>query len=274
MSQLNSEVPFFITIPHSGEKIPDLAPWLEELPETVLMSDVDRYIDQLYMPALSALLIPFEKTEWHRYAVDLNRIPTDVDCESVEGSANLAGTHSEGFHWVRTKDGKQLMRGPMTKEAHEKLTQLIFEPFHEGVRKRYDFFRQRGHKNIFHLDAHSMPSLGTKNHRDPGESRAEIVVSDCLGISCHKAFRDLVIIAYVNAGFKVGYNWPYLGGRVTENYGNPASHQHVIQVELNRNLYMNETTKKLKPESEAIKYKLQTALTYIKSELPKLPIHD
>ena len=119
-----------------------------------------------------------------------------------------------------------------------------------------------------------MPSLGTKNHRDPGETRADIVVSDCLGISCDKSFRDLVISAYVTAGFKVGYNWPYMGGRVTETYGKPSQHHHAIQVELNRSLYMNEVTKKIKPEAEAVKKKVQQALMYIKSELPNLSIRD
>lgn len=274
MSQLNTAVPFFVTMPHSGEKVPDLTPWLKELPETILMADVDRYIDLLYEPALQALLIPSEKTQWHRYAVDLNRIPSDIDSDSVQGCVKESGTHSDGYHWVKTKQGQLLMPSPMSLDCHAKLTQLIYEPFHQGIRKHYDFFRSQGHKNIFHLDAHSMPSMGTKNHRDPGEMRAEIVISDCLGISCDKAFRDLVIVAYVNAGFKVGYNWPYLGGRVTENYGNPASHQHVIQVELNRNLYMDEVTKKIKPEAEVIKKKIQIALTYIKTKLPNLVIHD
>ena len=85
-----SEIPFLVTIPHSGEKIPDLTPWLKSLPEEILMSDVDRYVDVLYVPALEALKIPFQKTEWHRYAVDLNRIPDDVDQNSVVGAVKKA----------------------------------------------------------------------------------------------------------------------------------------------------------------------------------------
>lgn len=270
MSQLTTEVPLFVSIPHSGEKIPDQAAWLRTLPETVLMSDVDRYVDYLYEPALKALQIPFEKTEWHRYAVDLNRVPDDVDADSVVGHKNPSGKHSDGYHWVKTKNEVQLMPKPMSVEMHDQLTQLIYEPFHKGLRNHYDFFKKNNHKNIFHIDAHSMPSLGTRMHRDPGELRAEIVVSDCGGKSCSPLFRDLVIAAYVIAGFKVGYNWPYLGGRVTEVYGHPEKGQHAIQVELNRSLYMDEATKKMKPEAEAVKQKIQNALSYVKSELPKI----
>lgn len=75
---MSQTVPFFISIPHSGEKIPDQTPWLNQLPEALLMSDVDRYVDRLYKPTLEELKIPFETTVWHRYAVDLNRIPEDI----------------------------------------------------------------------------------------------------------------------------------------------------------------------------------------------------
>lgn len=264
---MSQTIPFFISIPHSGEKVPEQTPWLKKLPETVLMSDVDRYVDVLYKPALAQLNIPFQLTEWHRYAVDLNRIPEDVDQSSVVGVSKKAGTHSDGYHWVMTKNEVQLMPEPMSLETHRELTQLIFEPFHAGVRNHYETFKKTGAKNVYHIDAHSMPSKGTRMHRDPGQTRADIVVSDCLGKSCSTQFRDLVIAAYVTAGFKVGYNWPYMGGRVTEQYGHPEKGQQAIQVELNRSLYMNEETKQLLPGHTEIQQKILKALTYIQSEL-------
>lgn len=239
MSQL------LITIPHSGEKVPEEAAWLKSLPEEILMCDVDRYVDVLYEPTISALKIPYVKTEWHRYAVDLNRVPGDVDAKSVLGHKNSPGMHNRGYHWQVTTKNDVLLKEPISQELHEKLTALIYTPFHEKIRAQYSEI-SKTQKEIFHLDAHSMPSVGTKMHKDPGEKRAEIVVSDCLGKSCKSAFRDLVIAAYCTAGFRVAYNWPYVGGRVTEQYGNPAQGHHAIQVEISRELYMDEETKKIK----------------------------
>ncbi len=273
MSQTNhvhQELPFFVSIPHSGEKIPDQTPWLKNLSEEVLMSDVDRYVDVLYKPTLEAFDIPYQTTNWHRYAVDLNRFPSDIDQDSVVGAEKKSGSHSDGYHWVMTKNEIRLMAAPMTRETHNELTQLIFEPFHEGVRNHYSFFKNKNFKNVFHIDAHSMPSLGTRMHKDPGELRADIVISDCLGKSCSQKFRDIVIAAYVTAGFKVGYNWPYIGGRVTEYYGKPSEGQHAIQVELNRNLYMDEKTKKIKPDYVQVQKKIQKALETVKTELANL----
>jgi N-formylglutamate amidohydrolase len=254
----------FATIPHSGEKIPQETPWLLNLSEPHLMRDVDRFVDRLYQPALEAMGISFVKTEWHRYAVDLNRVPEDVDASSVQGSANPAGMHRRGFHWVVTTLGEPLMSRPMSLETHRSLVQKIYDPFHRSVKEQYQIFEAMGFKEVYHLDLHSMPSMGTKEHRDPGELRADVVVSDCKAQSSKKEFVDTVILAYVRAGFKVAYNWPYFGGRVSEVYGKPEKGHHAVQVEINRALYMNEDTKHYLPEkAEAVQKKLQLALAEI-----------
>lgn len=262
------KLPFFVTIPHSGERVPEDCSWLRSLPETTLMCDVDRFVDQLYEPTLRALAVPWVKTEWHRYAADLNRVPADVDASSVQGDSTPAGTHSRGFHWVMTTTETVLMPSPMSRDLHHKLVQLIYEPFHQSVRNHYEEFKKQGATAVYHLDLHSMPGLGTNQHRDPGQLRADIVVSDCQGQSARSEFVDLVLTSYARAGFKVGYNWPYFGGRVSEQYGQPARGQHTVQVELNRSLYMNEESKALNRDlfSQTQK-KLAKALEFVHAGL-------
>ena len=132
--------------------------------------------------------------------------------------------------------------------THDTLVQKYFAPFHQNVATLFSEFKAEGFARVFHLDAHSMPSKGTSAHRDPGQDRAEIVISDFLGKSCSVEYKDLVVSSFEKAGFQVGYNFPYIGGRVTQTYGHPDRGQESIQVELNRKLYMNEETKKLIPE--------------------------
>lgn len=261
--------PLLVTIPHSGEKVPTETPWLSKLDEVLLMYDVDRFVDRLYEPALKKLGLPNVKTEWHRYAVDLNRLPDDVDVDSVIGHANASGKFPRGLHWAITTKGERLMAEPMTAELHDLLVLKYFEPFHSQVRDEMAKLQKTGAKEIYHIDAHSMPSLGTKEHRDPGERRADVVISDCSGTSCSPEFRDLVIAAYEKAGFKTRVNWPYLGGRVTETYGKPAAGVHSIQVELNRALYMNEATKQLNVETlGSVQSKITEALEGVYAALP------
>jgi len=212
------------------------------------MCDVDRYVDSLYKDVIASLKIPSVVTQWHRYAVDLNRLPEDVDRDSVEDARNPSGTFTTGLHWVKTTRGQVLMEKPMTRANHDVLVEKYFQPFHRDVAKLFSEFKAEGFQRVFHLDAHSMPSLGTKAHKDPGQQRPEIVVSDFLGKSCSEAYKNLVLRSFEESGFQVAYNFPYIGGRVTQTYGHPEKGQESIQVELNRKLYMNEETKKLIPE--------------------------
>ena len=260
--------PIFVSIPHSGEKIPAEAPWLAKLPEALKMCDVDRFVDQLYTKAIQEVGLPSVIAEWHRYVVDLNRLPEDIDQDSVVGAPLQAGTHTQGFHWVKTTKGERLLPQPLSQAVHDKWVREYFQPFHDQVRRHYQNFFDQGFKKVYQIDAHSMPSVGTAAHRDPGETRASIVVSDQNGKSCETSFKDLVIEAYERAGFQVAYNWPYVGGRVTQTYGKPEQGQHCIQVEMNRSLYMNEETKKLIPDkAEKVRNKVALALRYIYDRL-------
>jgi N-formylglutamate deformylase len=259
---------FFISIPHSGERVPQETPWLHGLPEAILMCDVDRFVDRLYKHVVDELALACVITQWHRYVVDLNRLPDDVDSDSVENHPNPSGKFTTGLHWVKTTKGTKILPKPMSVALHNQLVNRYFEPFHSDIRDTYGFFREQGSKEIFHIDAHSMPSKGTTAHRDPGETRADIVVSDCEGKSCAPQFKDLVMSAYQQAGLRVAYNWPYLGGRVTQTYGKPEKGQQAIQVEINRALYMDEETKQWIPEkAQALSQKLSQAIRTIYREI-------
>lgn len=255
--------PFFVSVPHSGEQIPPEATWLKGLPENILMCDVDRYVHELYGPAAESIGIPALITPWHRYAVDCNRVPEDIDQDAVEDSTNPPGKFTIGFHWSQTTTGVRLIKEPITQELHKTLTEKYFNPFHDSIKKmRADLKAKYG--KVYHLDAHSMPSQGTSAHRDPGTKRPQIVVSDRDGVSCEPRFKDIVIQAYESVGFQVAYNWPYKGGRVTEVYGKPAEGFHTLQVEMNRSIYMDENSKaRLDGEFGHIQKLVQRAVTQI-----------
>ncbi len=244
-NNLQTKVPLFVTIPHSGEEIPECAMWLKGLPEVVLMGDVDRFVDRLYLPVIEEIGLLSVKTRWHRYAADLNRLSTDVDEEAVVGSSHKKGTFPRGFHWVYNTQNEKILNQPLTTLQHEQLVKLVYEPFHHDIHEAYKLYENEGYKKIYHLDLHSMPSVGTNQHRDPGQLRADIVISDSHGTSCDKKFLELVVASFKSENLSIAYNWPYFGGRLTEQYGQPNIGHNVLQIELNRSLYMNELTKQL-----------------------------
>lgn len=264
--------PLLVTLPHSGEAIPPEAGWLANLPEILLMCDVDRYVDEIYSPALKALRVAWVKTEWHRYACDLNRLASDVDAQSVIGSMNAAGTFPRGLHWSMTTQGEPLMPGPIAIDVHQAIVDRCLTPFHSSVKDVAEKVRPSSLRSkktpLYHLDLHSMPSFGTKEHRDPGEWRADLVISNQDGKSSSAEFFDMICAAGRSHGFSVRENWPYKGGRITEAYGRPDEGWETVQIELNRKLYMNEASKQKEPlRFQETQLRVGRLLTHIHEQL-------
>jgi len=264
LGDTNKDKPLFLTVPHSGELVPPEAEWLRRASEKLLLTDVDRFVDDLYRPAAESLPLPMLRTRVHRYAVDLNRYPDDIDPSTVQ-SANV-GTEdfSRGFHWRTTTLGDALIPAPITMRTHEELVAKYHDPFHVQIEGKVRELRTRWPgSTLYHLDCHSMPSRGTAAHKDGGQKRADVVISDFDGKSCSRQFSDLVIGSFKALGWDVAYNWPYKGGRITQRYGRPDQGHETIQIELNRRLYMSEITKEKLPGFSGIQQQLLQALNSI-----------
>src|SRR4029077_5269528 len=89
------------------------------------------------------------------------------------------------------------------------------------------------------IDCHSMPSSSIA---DQGSTRPDFVLGDRYGTSCSGELTRAAAQALKAQGYMVALNKPYAGGYITEHYGRPHAWQHALQVEINRSLYMHETT--------------------------------
>ena len=265
-----NQIPFalFASIPHSGTIIPPEAYWLKSLNPSLLMCDVDAFVDDLYKHTLDHFNIPFVVFKWHRYSVDANRFSTDISSKTVEMpkkhklKQNTKENPSD-IHWHKTTQGDVLIPKPLSQTLHKELIRKYYDPFHQKIKRLISHFQNQGQRSIYFLDLHSMPSQGLDFHRDKGEIRKPIVISDNQSQSCSKNFTELVVKAYETAGFKVGLNWPYSGGAITQHYGNPKIGLHGLQVELNRALYMDEKTKQKTSGYTHIQKQLKQAIAYI-----------
>ncbi|MFK8138202.1 MAG: N-formylglutamate amidohydrolase [Bdellovibrionales bacterium] len=237
----------FLTCPHAGEQIPPEVEWLQRLSEEHLMRDVDRYVDRLYRGITKERDLEFIVTDIHRYVVDLNRSSEDIESLSVEGvEKELNKFHKMGLHWVETTQGEPLLTSPMSKSLHLDLVQKYWKPFYSKVQKAHDK-RIDSFGKSFQLDCHSMPSLATAAHTDSsGSKRPRFVISDYHGVSSEEPFRELVLQVFKSYFSDTSYNSPYVGGKITQHFGNPERNQNCIQIEIRRDLYMNEDSKMFK----------------------------
>ena len=84
-----------------------------------------------------------------------------------------------------------------------------------------------------------MPSTN-KNFGGLKKNLPDIVLGDNHGKACSQRIVELIERNLVSQGLSVMRNRPYAGGFTTQNYSNKLNGIHVIQIEINRNLYMDE----------------------------------
>ena len=75
-----------------------------------------------------------------------------------------------------------------------------------------------------------------------GGGEADFILGDCYGGACADGITATAEAFLIRAGARVRRNNPYSGGYVTQNYGRPAEGVHVLQLEINRRLYLDEAS--------------------------------
>ena len=259
------------SIPHSGLKIPEEAFWLKGIRREILLCDVDLFMDQLCAPALKKLQIPFIAFPFHRYAVDVNRSPEDIPLfpgpnKRTSGSKKPLRTFIGGIYWRQTTKGDILIPKAVSLSRRKALLKKCFFPFEKKLKQLID---KGSGRPAYHIDLHSMPSKGRAVHRDPEAVRPQVTVSDRDGASAALFFTKIVQKAFISQGFQALRNDPYKGGRITKDHGDPKRRRHVVQIELNRSLYMNETSFSKTENFSRIQQKLERAFRQIQEALGK-----
>jgi len=78
------------------------------------------------------------------------------------------------------------------------------------------------------------------------------VLGDGFGRCCANPVPQAASRAAQDHGLSVARNYPYAGGFITQHYGRPASGLHALQLEFARPLYMDETTRALRPDGAIV----------------------
>jgi N-formylglutamate deformylase len=99
------------------------------------------------------------------------------------------------------------------------------------------------HGYSIHVNCHSMPAVASQFATAfPGLVHADFVVGDRDGTTAEPLVSRRICDFLCTLGYSVDYNHPYKGVELVRRYGNPAQDRHSVQLEINRRLYMDETT--------------------------------
>lgn len=236
--------PLVIASPHSGTVYPPDFLRRARLDLRLLRRSEDAYVDEIVAdaPSLGLALI---SAIYARAYVDLNRAPYELDpAMFADPLPAYARTNSErvaaGLGVVPRVAGIGLDIYSTKLPISEALAriELAHHPYHTALQALLDEARQI-HGYAVLLDCHSMPSAAIPQPK-PGASRPNIVLGNRWGESCCPAILGLVRDSIEAAGYRTVLNDPYPGGYTTESYGKPAENVHVVQIEIDRSLYMSE----------------------------------
>ncbi len=237
-------VPFVFNSPHSGAYYPATFLASSHLDTTTIRTSEDAFVDELY---LSSILLgaPLLRAHFPRAYLDVNRQPYELDQRMFEEKLpSYTNAHSvrvaAGLGTIPriVSEGKTIYPGKIPLKVAFDRIELLYKPYHHALQKLLIQTRDKFGFAVL-IDCHSMPS-GMNFNDQP--SRADFIIGDRFGRSCSNAFAAEAIFKLQDLGFDVAYNKPYAGGYITENYGNPSQGFHAIQIELNRALYMDEST--------------------------------
>ncbi|MBP2301658.1 N-formylglutamate amidohydrolase [Azospirillum picis] len=247
-------LPLVLASPHSGNAYSAGFLASSRLDAQALRKSEDCFVDQIFAfsPGLGAPLI---RALFPRAYLDVNReayeldpemfadpLPAYVNSRSPRVAAGL-GTIARVV-----ANGEDIYKGRLRfAEALDRINRCYL-PYHAALRRLVDETRDAfGHALL--VDCHSMPSsapntaAGTKGGR--GGSRGnqpEIVLGDCFGNACAPAIIDAAEDFLRGLGYAVSRNNPYAGGYTTRHYGRPRQGIHALQIEIARDLYMDEAT--------------------------------
>ena len=134
--------------------------------------------------------------------------------------------------------------------------ETYYRPYHAALKTLIDFQRQK-FNTIIVLDCHSMPSYGNKLDPDAFKVRPDIIIGDNFGISASAQIVQIIETSFIEMGLSVFRNFPYAGGYIVNHYGTIPKGIHVIQIEINRRLYVDDNTFELTHNAHKIAQKFQ-----------------
>ncbi|MGB0660478.1 MAG: N-formylglutamate amidohydrolase [Mangrovicoccus sp.] len=228
--------------PHSGRDYSDDFLHRSCLDSQRLRSSEDAFVDEL-VTAAPDLGAPLLTARTPRAYVDLNRSEDELDPALIDGMRR--GSHnprvSSGLGVIPrvVANGRAIYRGKISKIEAENRIARYWRPYHAALDALLAQQRANFGRAVL-IDCHSMPHEAIDTYSSQANKVPEVVLGDRFGAAAQSDVMDAVELAFRNEGFRVSRNTPFAGAYISQRYGRPGIDQHVIQVEIDRSLYMHE----------------------------------
>ncbi len=236
------ETPVIFSSPHSGRDYSSAFLGASVLDPHMIRSSEDAFVDDLFRaaPDHGAALIAARAP---RAFIDLNRAADELDPGVVEGVArsphNPRVASGLGVIPRVVAGGRAIYRGKLTRAEADERLRRYWHPYHAALKTLTDQAHGAFGQAVL-IDCHSMPHEAIESHARPGTPHPQVVLGDRFGSAASRDVIDQVEAAFLRAGLRVSRNAPFAGAYITQAFGRPSRGYHVVQVEIDRALYMDE----------------------------------
>ncbi|WP_164871725.1 N-formylglutamate amidohydrolase [Solirhodobacter olei] len=231
-----------VSSPHSGRDYPAAFMAASQLDARAIRSSEDAFVDQLFADA-PAHGAPLLAARAPRAFVDLNRAPDELDPAVIEDvpRSGMNPRISAGLGVIPrvVSNGRAIYRGKIGRAEAEARLEGFWTPYHARLEALLTETREAWGEAVL-LDCHSMPHEAIESFAQGGRPRPEVVLGDRFGASAGAEVTEELEAAFRAEGLCVARNAPFAGAFITQAYGRPSRGQHVVQIEIDRALYMDE----------------------------------
>ena len=230
ISPTKKEIPFILSIPHSGTSIPNEKVAFFNKKQLNLKEDTDWFLDKLYdfAPQMGITTV---LANYHRWVVDLNRDPNNQplynDGRIITSVCPITNFNGKNIY----NDNFQLDQ----KEISSRI-EFYFSPYHIFLDSLINKFL-KSHSKVIVWDGHSIkryvPNINPNKFPD-------LIIGNNDNKSCQKEFTKIAFDSLKKSNYQVQMNHPFKGGYITRFHGNPSKGINSIQLEMSKDLYMSE----------------------------------
>jgi N-formylglutamate amidohydrolase len=241
---VRQSAPVVFASPHSGRDYPPEFVAASKLNTLNLRRSEDAFVDEVFAAA-PACGAPLLCAEFPRAFIDANREAFELDpamfADPLPDYVNTSSPRiAAGLGTIAkiVTNGVDIYHSPLKFEDARHRIDTFHRPYHEALKKLLIDTKARFGGCLL-VDCHSMPTSAVPGGRRRGKA-VDVVLGDCFATACAPGVTEAARTAFEAADFTVACNKPYAGGYTTSHYGRPEEGVHVLQIEINRGLYMDE----------------------------------
>jgi len=230
-----NDISIVLTSPHSGSFYSETFKKELNLSLSKVRTIEDVKVDKI-INGLSENNFDILTTDCPRSLIDLNRSKLDIDSSMFYNLPNeieiinIKSKYGIGLFLKNIDESNIMYNKKIDWLTRDQLIKKIYEPWHHKLSTILES-KFNTHKNYLLIDMHSFtPNQDNKNY--------DFVISDNFSKSAQNKFVYFLRDIMEKNGFSVALNYPYSGGYIVKKYSNKELNKNVIQIEINKKLYL------------------------------------